>query len=100
MHISTMSSSVTEVTLNRMPSFLVNINMHILVLSWGLSDRHFWFGTKGHNDAFLFILSARESSKLSQISANDTIKKLALPIILNTTSTTYLFLKINNAARY
>ena len=37
-HISTMSSSDTEVTSSRGPSFLVTINMHIHVLRWGFSD--------------------------------------------------------------
>ena len=32
MHICTMSSSVTEVTLNRVPSFHIMINTHILAL--------------------------------------------------------------------
>ena len=38
MHISMMSSSDTEVTSSGVPSFLVTINMHILVLRWGSSD--------------------------------------------------------------
>ena len=67
--ISKMSSSNTEVASNRVLSFLVTINMHILALRWGVVGwnlisaqgsgwgwgRHFWFWMKGHNDAFCFF---------------------------------------------